>query len=125
MQEKVIGDLSEDEQSGLLTGEDYILFNNLKNGVTIYINCDPEIQVTIDSLEFARLIPDLFPGVNSTALLRELNKGSYVYTDKYDFRPVRSKVDFEKLAITPSLDTAVQFIKANQQKKFTPFGFSF
>lgn len=125
MQQNGLDDLSEEEQAGLLTGENYILFNNLRHGITIWINCDPEIQVTIDSVEFATLVSSLFPGVNATALLRELNKGAYVYTDKNVIRPLRSKIDLDQYAIAPGLDTAMQFVKNNQKKQTTPFGFSF
>lgn len=119
-------DLNEEEQAGLITGEDYILFNNLKHGITIWINCDPEIQVTLDSVEFATLIPSLFPNVNATELLREINKGAYVYTDKTCVKTIRSDYDLDKVSITPTLNDTIQAFNASKRsQKRTPFGFGF
>ena len=56
----------EDEQVNLLSGEDYILFNNLKGGITVWINCDQEMQVTKDTQEFQKVAKDLFPKLEIT-----------------------------------------------------------
>lgn len=121
-----LADLTEEEQAGLVTGEDYILFNNLRHGITIWINCDPEIQVTINSMEFATLVPSLFPGINAVELIREINKGAYVYTDKNIIKPLSSKFDLDKVSITPTLsDTVKAFNASKRTQQKTPFGFGF
>lgn len=117
--------LSEEEQTSLLTGENYILYHNLKGCINIWINSDPEMQVSIDSYEFTKIAQDLFPGLQISKLLKLLNQGSYVFTDKMTLKPLRPSSDMGDQSVIPSLQDALQFKKASQARKVTPYGFSF
>lgn len=117
--------LSEEEKVNLLSGENYILFNNLRGGINIWINSDPEMQTTIASQDFQKIAADLFPQLSISELLKALSRGSYIFTDKFCIRTLRPKSILAEEAIIPSLQSALITKRKNQQRKSTPFGISF
>lgn len=74
--------LDNEDKVSLLSGETYILYNNLRGKIVIWINCDKGTSVKIDAIEFRTLAYSLFPNLNINLLLRYLNKGNYIFTDK-------------------------------------------
>lgn len=115
--------LNEEEQSGLLTGENYIIFNNLHGVINVWVNCDEEMQVTITREDFIKLMPNLFPGMKHSQILELLNRGEYIYTDRTTVKPLRSKVNFDDFAVMPTVEDAMAQRKMNSVQ-FTPFGIS-
>lgn len=115
----------ENDQVNLLSGEDYILFNNLKGGITVWINCDQEMQVTIDTQEFQKVARDLFPKLEIVVLLKLLNRGEYVYTDKLSCRPLRSSVDLTNIPVTPGLGAVMNVKNSQKSLQITPYGINF
>ena len=71
-----------DTTVGLATGESYIIFNNLKGKIVVWINCDKEMSVLMTLEELKKSASSIFPDVNLSSLLFYLNRGDYVYTDK-------------------------------------------
>lgn len=80
-----------DTTVGLATGESYIIFNNLKGKIVVWINCDKEMSVLMTLEELKKSASSVFPDVNLSSLLFYLNRGDYVYTDKKIVRPLRPK----------------------------------
>ena len=117
--------LNEQEQTDLLTGGDYIIFNNLHGGINVWINCDEDMQVTITHDDFIKLLPNLFPKQNLSEILKLVNRGEYVYTDRTTIKPLRAKVDFNTQSVVPTLDAALSLNKASKPILTTPFGISF
>lgn len=102
--------LSDNEKVELLSGDTYILFNDLRGNIVIWVNCDPEMSVSIDSHDFKMNIYKLFPQLNAPEVLKQLSQGSYIFTDKMIIKPLKPQ-NFENLSLTPTLNDVVSYMQ--------------
>ena len=91
---------------GLATGESYILFNNLRGKIVVWINCDKEMSVLMSLEDLKKSASSIFPDINLSSLLFYLNRGDYVYTDKKIIRPLRPQ-EIQMQNPTPTLNDVV------------------
>lgn len=97
-----------DTTVGLATGESYILFNNLRGKIAVWINCDKEMSVLMTLEDLKKSASSIFPNVNLSNLLFYLNRGDYVYTDKKIVKPLRPQ-DVSVQNPTPTLNDVIAF----------------
>ena len=107
-------EISEDEAVNLLTGDDYILFNDIKGNIVIWINCDQEMEVRLSSKDFRKTVYKLFPNIQIPILIKYLNQGQYVYTDKLQLKLVRPQ-NFEFVNLVPTLADINRAMSASRQ----------
>ena len=107
-------EISEDEAVNLLTGDDYILFYDMKGSIVIWINCDQEMEVRLSSKDFRKTVYKLFPNIQIPILIKYLNQGQYVYTDKLQLKLVRPQ-NFEFVNLVPTLADINRALSANRQ----------
>lgn len=107
-------EISEDEAVNLLTGDDYILFNDMKGNIVIWINCDQEMEVRLSSKDFRKTVYKLFPNIQIPILIKYLNQGQYVYTDKLQLKLVRPQ-NFEFVNLVPTLADINRAMSASRQ----------
>ena len=107
-------EISEDEAVNLLTGDDYILFNDMKGSIVIWINCDQEMEVRLSSKDFRKTVYKLFPNIQIPTLIKYLNQGQYVYTDKLQLKLVRPQ-NFEFINLVPTLADINRTMSASRQ----------
>lgn len=108
----------------LASGETYIIFNNLKGQVVVWINCDKEMAIKLSKKDLIEVAPTIFPQIDLSKLLYLISRGDYVFTDKLVLRTLKpnAKTGFEVL---PTLKSVESNMKVNKSKQFTPFGISF
>lgn len=117
-------DLSDNEKIGLISGETYIMFNNLKGFITVWINCDRDMAVNITKEDLIKIAPSLFPALKLSELLSLLQRGNYIFTDKFNIRQLKpNNENFEN--ILPSFNDIARNLKRNKAKVQTPFGLTF
>ena len=105
--------LQEEDHVELTSGENYILYNNLKGYIIIWINCEKDLQVRVSTEEFKEIASSIFPQLHIPELLKYLNQSEYVFTDKLQVRPLRAP----ELPITSPVPTLKDVQKAlNQQR---------
>ena len=97
-----------DTTVGLATGESYILFNNLRGKIVVWINCDKEMSVLMTLEDLKKSASSIFPNVNLSDLLFYLNRGDYVYTDKKIVKPLRPQEVLVQNP-TPTLNDVIAF----------------
>lgn len=97
-----------DTTVGLATGESYILFNNLRGKIVVWINCDKEMSVLMTLEDLKKSASSIFPNVNLSNLLFYLNRGDYVYTDKKIVKSLRPQ-DVSVQNPTPTLNDVLAF----------------
>lgn len=115
---------NKDEEAGLLAGEDYILYNDLHGNIVIWINSDEEMQVSVDRDDFIKIAKDLFPALNFTKLLKLLNRGDYLWTDKLQIKSLRPKFDLDSYQPLPTTSDAMNYRRVKNTGT-TPYGISF
>lgn len=111
-----------EKEINLATGDSYIMFNDLKGVIVVWINCKKDISTKITKNDLIKLAPTLFPNIKLSEILFYLQRGDYIYVDKFSVKPLKAKnkIDFE---ILPTLKSVSNI---NTRKKLTtPFGFSF
>lgn len=108
-----------ENEINLATGESYIMFNNLKGYIVVWINCKQDICTKITKEDLIKLAPTIFPGVKLSEVLFYLQRGDYIYIDKFSVRPLKNK-NKNNYEILPTLKN----LKIKNDKIFTPFGFS-
>lgn len=86
----------------LISGENYIIFNNLKNKIVIWVNCDKEMAVKMSKDDFIKSSKTLFPFLNISEILYYIYRGDYVYTDKKVIKPLRSST-IDNISLLPTL----------------------
>lgn len=104
---------AKEEALNLMSGESYIMFNNLKGSIVVWINCDKEMQVKMTLDELKKAAYSLFPQLNISDLLFYLSRGDYVYTDKLTVRPLHPR-QFATQSLIPSLKDVTRDL--NKQK---------
>lgn len=115
-------ELSSEEQQNLMSGGTYIIFANPKGGVTIWINCDEDMQITISRQDFINLMPNLFIGMNHSKILELITRGTYLFTDRKSVKTLRPKIDLDMMFKMPTIDDAMQ---TKKEVTYTSFGFPF
>lgn len=120
----MIQDNNIDDKMSLASGETYIMFNNLKGYITVWINCDREMAINITKDDLVKISPTLFPAIKLSELLTLLQRGNYVFTDKFSVKVLKSKQP-EISNILPSFEDVSRNLKVNQRKLATPFGITF
>ena len=93
---------TEEDAVQLISGETYIIFNNLRGKVIIWINCDKEMQISMTTGELIKAAPSIFPQLDISNLLYFLSRGDYVFTDKLTIRPLKPQ-NPEETPIIPTL----------------------
>lgn len=121
MAEKQI--LENEDSVNLASGETYILFNNLKGRIVVWINCDKDMAISLTTQDLIQVAPSIFPQLKVQELLYYLNRGDYVFTNRYIIRPLKSQQIKDSSPLF-GLQGALKSLK-NSQKETTPFGFSF
>lgn len=108
----------------LASGETYIIFNNLKGQVVVWINCDKEMAIKLSKKDLIEVAPTIFPQIDLSKLLYLISRGDYVFTDKLVLRTLKpnAKADF---GVLPTLKSVESNMRVNKSKQFTPFGISF
>ena len=86
----------------LMSGETYIIFNNLRGSIIIWVNCDRDLQIRLSTEEFMRTAYSIFPNLNLPELLKYLNRGEYIFTDKLSIKPLRP-TEIEIQNVTPTM----------------------
>lgn len=122
IQKELLKEDNLEKEINLATGDSYIMFNDLKGSIVVWINCKKDISAKITKADLIKLAPTLFPNVKLSEILFYLQRGDYIYIDKFSVKPlkVKNKVDFE---ILPTLKSVSNI--NNRKKLTTPFGFSF
>lgn len=106
--------VANEETVSLVSGESYVLFNNLRGRIVIWVNCDKEMVVKLSMDEFKKTFYSIFPNLNISDMLFYLNRGDYVFTDKLTVKPLHPKI-METESPVPTLKDAISFV--NQQRR--------
>lgn len=120
----MLQDTDLNEKVGLISGETYIMFNNLRGYITVWINCDKDMSVNISKDDLIKIAPTLFPAINLSELLRMLQRGSYIFTDKFTIKQLKSTKEINT-NILPSFNDVSRSMSKNKAKLQTPFGLTF
>lgn len=110
--------LDNNEALSLASGESYIIFNDLRGKIVVWINCDKDMQIRLTQEELKKSFYSIFPNLNISDLLFYLNRGDYVFTDKLNVRPLRPQ-DAEKTSPVPTLKDAMQIVRQQQQLRYS------
>lgn len=110
--------LDNNEALSLASGESYILFNDLRGKIVVWINCDKDMQIRLTQEELKKSFYSIFPNLNISDLLFYLNRGDYVFTDKLNVRPLRPQ-DAGGANPIPTLKDAMQIVRQQQQLRYS------
>lgn len=110
--------LDNNEALSLASGESYILFNDLRGKIVVWINCDKNMQIRLTQEELKKSFYSIFPNLNISDLLFYLNRGDYVFTDKLNVRPLRPQ-DAGRDNPIPTLKDAMQIVRQQQQLRYS------
>jgi hypothetical protein len=89
-------ELQTDDTVNLLSGDTYILYNDMRGHIVFWIDCNKELQIRMSTDEFRKSAYSIFPNIKLSELLTQLNQGNYVFTDKLILRPLKPKKDFQR-----------------------------
>lgn len=110
--------LDNNEALSLASGESYILFNDLRGKIVVWINCDKDMQIRLTQEELKKSFYSIFPNLNISDLLFYLNRGDYVFTDRLNVRPLRPQ-DAGRTNPIPTLKDAMQIVRQQQQLRYS------
>lgn len=101
----------------LISGENYIIFNNMKGKIVIWVNCDKDMAVKLTKDDFIKSSKTLFPFLNISDLLYYIYRGDYIYTDKKIIKPLRPN-NLESFSSVPTLKEVTGFLNKSKSTFF-------
>ena len=117
MAENILNEDNMEDLSILASGENYIVHPPFKGKITIWVNCDKDMQIKLTTDDFKVTARSLFKNHPLEKILTLLYGGSILFIDANNCKTVHPK-KLDNPSPLPGYSTVLKAMRSNNYNKF-------